>query len=458
MKNQNSNVKGFKIKTMSYLMILAACVIYIFVLYETGQTLHKHHALTTATENYITCENAAVTVYKGSGFLTEQVRLYVVTADPVYAEAYFTEINQTHSRELALESLDSIQPGDEVHDYLRTAIQYSNDLIEQEIYAIKLVMTATGYDESQFAQEIQELALSPEDLALDAAAQSKKAQELVFGTGYQDTKALIESNISYSINTILDTTRGIQVNSTEALKAQLGRLRIYITFLFLMNIVIFFFITVLIVKPLQIYIKCINDNRALEVIGSYEFKYLALTYNNIYELNSANESMLRKKAERDALTGILNRGAFEQIRAGLQASPAPVSLLLIDVDKFKEVNDRYGHEMGDKVLKHVAALLTSRFRTSDYVARIGGDEFAIIISEASEEIMSVVAGKVKTLNDLLTKGENGMPSVSLSVGVALSLQGFDDTLYKKADIALYRVKKGGRCGCCFYQDDMWEDS
>ena len=130
--------------------------------------------------------------------------------------------------------------------------------------------------------------------------------------------------------------------------------------------------------------------------------------------------MLRKKAERDALTGILNRGAFDQIKASLKASPVPVALMLIDVDKFKEVNDGYGHEMGDKVLKQVANLLSSRFRTSDFVARIGGDEFAVILPEANEETLSAVADKVKDLNQLLLHNEQDMPPVSLSVGVALS--------------------------------------
>ena len=457
MIKQHDHVKGVKIRTTSYLMILIACVIYGFVLYETFHTSQKYQALTAATESYIRSQDAASTVSKASSFLTEQARLYVITANPEYIEAYFKEANETRSREISLETLHELehhQDDDEVHVYLQTALQYSYKLMERELYAMKLVTIANGYDLNQFDPTLQECELSEEDLTISPAEQMEKAKNLVFDATYQDEKTLIESNLSYSTSSILSHTKGVQEASTESLRLQLGRLRISISILFLMNVIIFFIISLLIIKPLQIYVKCINDNRALEVVGSYEFKYLALTYNNIYELNAANEVMLRKKAERDALTGILNRGAFDQIKTSLKASPLPVALMLIDVDKFKEVNDGYGHEMGDKVLKQVANLLTSRFRTSDYVARIGGDEFAVILPDANDEALSAVADKVKDLNQLLLQGEGNMPPVSLSVGVALSHQGFDETLYKKADLALYQVKEAGRCGCSFYQDGL----
>ena len=186
--------------------------------------------------------------------------------------------------------------------------------------------------------------------------------------------------------------------------------------------------------------------------GSYEFKYLALTYNDIYELNATNEAMLSYRAEHDALTGIMNRGAFDRLQVFLRDKDGYLGLMIIDVDKFKLVNDGYGHEMGDRVLKMVAKLLEENFRATDYPARIGGDEFAVILTDAMPKIQEVVAEKVRFMNEVLQNPTDDLPKVSLSVGVAFSEHGFDEDLYKKADAALYEVKENGRCGCRFYEN------
>ena len=210
-------------------------------------------------------------------------------------------------------------------------------------------------------------------------------------------------------------------------------------------------VIMLIVKPLQIYIRCIKEDKMLEIAGAYEFKYLALTYNDIYEINAANEAMLRHKADHDPLTGVINRGGFDQLSQILKVQRIPMALLLIDVDKFKQVNDGYGHETGDLVLKKVAGLLRDNFRSNDYVVRLGGDEFAVIMVDALPEQETLIRDKVGNINRILKNPEDGLPEVSLSVGVAFSAEGFTDDLYRNTDSALYQVKEHGRCGCDFYR-------
>ena len=191
----------------------------------------------------------------------------------------------------------------------------------------------------------------------------------------------------------------------------------------------------------------------MEITGSYEFKYLALTYNDIYELNAANEEMLRYRAEHDPMTGIMNRGAFENLKKLMEVKAIPLAFLIIDVDKFKLVNDNFGHEVGDLVLKKVAKLLQESFRATDYPARIGGDEFAVILTDMTVEMQPVIEGKIQKMNEILMNPEDGLPQVSLSVGGAFSEKGFTEDLYKRADVALYEVKEHGRCGCRFCQEN-----
>ena len=128
-----------------------------------------------------------------------------------------------------------------------------------------------------------------------------------------------------------------------------------------------------------------------------------------------------------------------------------MALLLIDVYKFKQVNDGYGHETGDLVLKKVAGILRDSFRSNDYVARLGGDEFAVLMVEATPQQETRIRNKVNYINRVLKNPEDGLPEVSLSVGVAFSAKGFTEDLYRNTDSALYQVKEHGRCGCDFYR-------
>ena len=162
--------------------------------------------------------------------------------------------------------------------------------------------------------------------------------------------------------------------------------------------------------------------------------------------------MLRNKAEKDALTGLLNRGAFDSLRAGLQANACALALLLIDVDKFKNINDTYGHDVGDKVLKKVTNVLNMHFRSNDFIARIGGDEFSVIMMDIKNISKDTIEGKIMDMNRVLKSGTDGLPKITLSVGVAFSEIGFHKELYNMADMALYKVKENGRCGCAFYEE------
>ena len=173
----------------------------------------------------------------------------------------------------------------------------------------------------------------------------------------------------------------------------------------------------------------------------------------MYDKNEANEELLRHKAEHDELTGLINRGGYNSILDVLKLQNHPVALILIDVDLFKHINDNYGHPVGDKVLQKVASTLKENFRSSDYVARIGGDEFAVILTDFGtdlENTKNLIKTKMShTLESLKnTKGE--VPEVTLSCGIEICPNGFDESLYEHADAALYEVKRSGRNGFRFF--------
>ena len=183
-----------------------------------------------------------------------------------------------------------------------------------------------------------------------------------------------------------------------------------------------------------------------------KLRKLINSYNKLCHSNTEKANVLRQKAEHDFLTGLINRHAFDEIKDVLRSFNEPVAYLLIDVDFFKNINDVYGHQTGDLVLKKISKMLTIQFRKSDYVARVGGDEFAVIMTKFGDNGTETIKNKIDNMNQCLQTIDDGLPSISLSVGVAFSQEGYIDELVEQADSALYKVKKGGRCNCSFYEE------
>ncbi|MBL9028650.1 MAG: diguanylate cyclase [Myxococcales bacterium] len=166
------------------------------------------------------------------------------------------------------------------------------------------------------------------------------------------------------------------------------------------------------------------------------------------ELEAAN-LRLKELATTDGLTKLSNRRSFEEqaIRDLSEAtrSGRPVALVLCDVDRFKSYNDRYGHAFGDEVLRHVAGILRAEARSMDLVARVGGEEFAILMPDTGLDEASVAAERLReaVAKDPLGKGGE---RVTASFGVAATSPGRAalDALLRAADDALYASKRGGR--------------
>ncbi len=153
-------------------------------------------------------------------------------------------------------------------------------------------------------------------------------------------------------------------------------------------------------------------------------------------------------AHHDELTGLYNRAKFNLIltqkRAAFQQAGHAFSLILGDIDDFKKINDIYGHDTGDKVLKSVADKLTNSVRHDDFVARWGGEEFVILVDNDLDAAMKVAQTLVRNMATTDTSGAIAEP-VSLSFGVATYTENMTlEHLFEQADQALYRAKADGK--------------
>jgi len=155
----------------------------------------------------------------------------------------------------------------------------------------------------------------------------------------------------------------------------------------------------------------------------------------------------------DTLTGIPNRLAYEERVAAEYARwkrfGTPLALLVWDVDRFKDINDKYGHKAGDKVLRVVAGLLADGIRETDFVARLGGEEFIMVVTGAAGAAVHEVADKLRLTVSRCGfhfRGESVL--VTISCGIAEFAGGDSvDSVFERADRALYRAKRGGRNRC-----------
>lgn len=192
-----------------------------------------------------------------------------------------------------------------------------------------------------------------------------------------------------------------------------------------------------------------------------EFRQLTDAFNEMREQVNTREAHLDHMAHHDALTQLPNRvllrDRLSQSIARAKRDGKMVGLMFLDLDRFKQINDSLGHDVGDKLLKVVAERLTSCIRATDTVSRLGGDEFAVVVeSVINAEQIAVMARKILTAFVPPFRVEQHELHSSASIGIALGPNDDNDVdaLLKDADIAMYHAKDLGRGNYKFYSAEM----
>ena len=189
-----------------------------------------------------------------------------------------------------------------------------------------------------------------------------------------------------------------------------------------------------------------------------------LTYGDVSDLVRQAEA-LERLASVDGMTGLNNRRHFLALAQSEWARflryQRPLAALMLDIDLFKSINDTYGHDVGDEVIKAVAGILQNHKRASDIAGRLGGEEFALVLPEATSDSAIAAAERLRRLVADQVIAANGQRiAVTISVGASIcrpDMSGFDQLL-KQADIALYEAKRSGRNRVCRFEPGKCSDS
>lgn len=426
--------------------ILLATVLAVFAIATVNRVITTNAAIKTANNRYNECSAAVEKFRKASDELTLQSRMFVYTGRGQHLDAYLEELLKYRHRDEALESLTSRLNGTSAQQALYSASLLSDSLSERELYAMRLA--ADGYGTSPLPDTLARVELKGEDAALTAEEKRSHASDMLSEMSYNAEKNLITSTTEECEANLLDTLQNAEQANSELLDGQLSWLTFFVLALLAIIAVLVFLNLRLVILPMTGYAKRIRAGEPLEPTGASELRYMANSYNQMYEETMHTTELLKREAEVDALTGLYNRGSYDR----LLGAKGNKTLLLVDVDNFKGVNDKYGHETGDAVLKFVARTLSEPFRADDYVCRIGGDEFAVIMTDITQARRDVVEKRIEEVRALLALGETGIPKVTLSIGVAFSGQSSSyEELYRMADKALYKVKNCGRNGYAFHE-------
>ena len=194
-------------------------------------------------------------------------------------------------------------------------------------------------------------------------------------------------------------------------------------------------------------------NRISQVVQSNQkLQTELITARHAMDQQAQELDRTRKEALVDVLSGVANRKAFDDTLeywlARAKKSRKTFALLLIDIDHFKWINDTHGHTRGDSVVSRVGEFLTDNTRSTDYVARYGGDEFVVLLNRVNQENAEKVAEtlRIKAAEGNFDVGADGQRiAVTFSIGLALAEEDDDCTsLIEHADKALYRAKHMGR--------------
>ena len=445
---QQKQNDGISLRTIHICLLIGAAIMAALMLYATVRLSTNFSHITQASEQQIELRKAARELMDASDYMSECVQRFTVHGDRRFMDDYFREVFEDNRREAAIRTMSRGNGTEKALSHLQRAMTASLQLMKREYYAMRLVIEAQGF--TDYPEVLGNITLSPEDQALTEGEKMSRAVELVQSDEYYSQKNIIRKNMRDSLDELERMAYDKDAQMLGTFQKEMGFVRIVIL---LQTVSIFFMVWLtahLGIHPILNAIEQIKADSTIPEVGANEFRYLARAYNKMYEVYKNSLERLNFKASHDELTGAYNRAGYDLLLSSIDLSTT--YMLLFDVDNFKSINDEYGHETGDKVLVKLVQILKSNFRSDDYICRIGGDEFVVFMVHAGKTQRNLIENKIHTVLKKLADTEDGLPRVSVSVGITHGSDAADsENLFNLTDKAMYQAKQNGKRGYAFHK-------
>ena len=430
-------------------MIIGTVIISSLLFYSTYHMVSNFQDLTKTSEKQIEMRKAARELMDASDYLTERVQRFTVNGDKRFLKEYFDEALDSNHREDAIDKMSKGTDNEAALKRLKGAMKESVELMKREYYAMKLVIEAKNIKD--YPEILESVKLSDKDKALSSGEKMASALETVENDKYYEQKDRIRKNMRASLYELEEMAYKSNSSALDSLDGEMNLLRGIIVIQIIVVFLMVWITTRFGVHPILDAEKRIREDGPVEEKGAKEFRILARAYNKMYEFYKRSLDNLNFKASHDELTGAYNRAGYELLLSGIELKST--YMMLFDVDNFKSINDNYGHDVGDKVLKKLVKVLKHNFRSEDYVCRLGGDEFVVLMVHSADIQQELIAEKIDNINREMAEGGEGMPPTSISVGIVNGADVTDtENLFEKTDEAMYQSKRSGKSTYTFYND------
>ena len=439
--------EGVSLRNIHKWQIVFAVIFSCLMIFSTYRLINSFMRVKNASEENLMLQNSVHGLMDASDHLTEMVQRFTESGDRRFMEQYFIEAFATKRREQAITELKRVKNVGPALASLEEAMRYSVKLMDREYYAMRLVIEAKGIRE--YPSVLKGVTLNSADMALSPEDKMRRATKMVLDGEYYTQKNRIRAEVNNTVQAIVSQAQKEETDALERFQKELNLARAGVLMIIASIFFVVWLTSTLGINPILRAVDQIETDSPIRETGANEFRYLAKAYNNLYFMYKKSIEHLNFKASHDELTGAYNRAGFDLLLSSLDLDST--YLMMLDVDNFKTINDTYGHETGDKVLKKLVQVLKKNFRSDDYICRLGGDEFVVFMVHSDEMQRKLIEMKLEKINQELSNADDGVPSVSVSVGIVHGTQASDvETLLSKGDEAMYKSKERGKHTFTFY--------
>ena len=440
---------GIRLSRLHILLISAGLVLAALMSVSMYHTTKSVEEVVDFTTSFLTNQQTGGMLRDFSQRMSEQAKTFVQIGDIGAARSYEGQLN-TINVQLAQYEPETSTSEDANDEFLK-AVKAFREREAEEVRAMRLVADTLPQPAFEALPEfIRAAELSTEEQALSPEEKKAAAAAILTSEDYTAREETIRTAVDLSHRRSSEAGQEQAAKSFSRVSGIVRDQSVLIVLLMILAVLAMVLDRVLILNPIKKSVGNLDRREPIPVEGCREMRHLARVYNDVLKDNEEKTEALTYTATHDALTGVYNRDAFDKRYRDIEHKEH-YGIIMLDVDHFKQYNDDYGHDIGDRVLCTAVETMKMFFRSEDHISRVGGDEFCIIMPGTDQAQAGKIREKIEQINRELTHASKELPPITISAGIAFwDRPDPDGSLLKDADSTLMELKKVRDRHCAIY--------